>query len=151
MTYFYRYLMTENQINNDIARGYGFRFYDLHETVSDLVKNSPFIEMEPGFFDLDLDGLSDSEILEALEDAGIVVRRDNATGMFGLSYDGLSAFGPFETSADARAAALEWHYQGFDGQRFDFVAIVSGDITGSVDDNDLDTIKVESVIEVISK
>lgn len=153
--YYYRYTMTEEQINSDIKRGYGFRYYDLHDSVRELVQNSAFIEMEAGYFDsiseLDLDEMTDSEILEALDDAGIDVRQDNVTGKWGMAYNGLSAFGEFETADEAEAAALEWHYGGFDGQEFTHVAILEADATGDVDDNDLDTIHVNSVVKVIAK
>jgi len=157
MAYFYRYLMSENQIYTDMKRGYSFRMYDLHNTVQELVENSPFIEMESGYWDnnineLDLDEMTEDEILEALEDAGIDVRRDNVSGKWGLAYSGLSAFGEFDTAEDAEEAALEWHYDGFsDEQKFTHVAIVEGDITGSVDDNDIDTIRINRVIKIIAK
>jgi hypothetical protein len=156
MSYYYRYTMSDNQIENDIQRGYSFRYYDLHSSVRELVENSAFIEYEAGYFnsisDLDLDEMNDDEILEALEDAGIDCRQDlPGSGKWGLAYNGLSAFGPFETVEEAKSQALLWHYNGFDGQVFTHVAVVEGEPTGCVDDNDMDTIRVNEIIEVIAR
>jgi len=154
--YYYRYTMSENQIYNDVKRGYGFRYYDLYNSIRELVENSAFLEMESGYWrfisKLDLDEMTDDEILEALEDAGIDVRRDiPGTGKWGLAYNGLSAFGPFETETEAEVEAKTWHYDGFEGQKFTHVVIVEGEPTGDVDDNDLDTIQVQKIIKIIKR
>jgi len=155
MSYYYRYTMKAGQIQDDIKRGCSFRYYDLHETVRDLVNNSPFVEFEAGYeeiAELDFDEMTDDEILEALEDAEINVRQDSpGSGKWGLAYSGLSAFGEFETAEEAEEAALEWHYGGFDNQEFTHVVILKAEPTGEVDDNDIDTIKVIEIVKVIKK
>lgn len=108
--YFVRFVEDEKQAEFDIARGYSFHGYNLHESIEDILEFSGYEINDDGEV-LDDDG---NLRFRSVEDAAdeLDIRQDNRTGMFGFSADGLAGFGPFDSLEEAIEAETDCHYGG---------------------------------------